>query len=349
MSSNVHTAVKEKTMTQDRKLAHRRAWLGALACTALAAGGLAHAPFAFAQAPAPGGTTVRFLVPFAPGGGADRVARMMQNKLAEALGQPVVIENRPGAGITLASNIVAKAPPDGNTIIIVTIAHAVNPALYAELPYDSAKDFTPISMVEAQPMALVVNASVPANTLAEFIALAKAKPGTLNYSSPGNGSPTHISAELLKSMAGIDIVHVPYKGAAPATADLLGGQVQLTFGTIGVVQPHIKAGKLRALAVTSAKRSPVLPDVPTMAEAGVPGYEFMSWQALLAPGKLPPEIARKLNQATVSVLNSPEVKAALIEQGSVAMPTSLEEASRYIAAETARGAKLVKQIGARPD
>jgi len=335
-------------MKNDWKGARRRAWLCALGAVGVA-GCLAQATVAFAQATPPAGTPVRFLVPFAPGGGSDRVARMMQAKLADALGQPVVIENRPGAGITLASNIVAKSPPDGNTIIIVTIAHAVNPALYAELPYDSVKDFTPISLLEAQPLALVVNASVPANTLAEFIALAKAKPGTLNYASPGNGSPTHISAELMKSMAAIDVVHVPYKGAAPATSDLLGGQVQLTFGTIGVVLPHIKSGKLRALAVTSAKRSPVLPDVPTIAEAGVPGYEFMSWQAILAPGKLPPETARRLNHAVVSVLNMPEVKASLIEQGSEATPTSLEETNRFIASEMARGAKLVKQIGARPD
>jgi len=308
-----------------------------------------HAPLATAQATAASGTPVRFLVPFPPGGGSDRVARIMQTKLADTLGQPVVIDNRPGAGITLASNLAAKAPPDGNTIIIVTIAHAVNPSLYAELPYDSVKDFTAISMVEAQPLVLVVNPSVPANTLAEFLALAKAKPGMLNYSSPGNGSPTHISAELLKSMAGIDLVHVPYKGAAPATMDLLGGQVQLTFGTIGVVVPYLKSGKLRALAVTTAKRSPVLPDVPTIAEAGVPGYEFTSWHALLAPAKLSPETARRLNQAVVSVLNSPEVKAALAEQGSEAMPTSQDEASRFLAGEMARGAKLVKQIGARPD
>ena len=302
-------------------------------------------PVALAQS----GTPVHFLVPFATGGGSDRVARIMQVKLGEVLGQPVVVENRPGGGITLASNLVAKAAPDGNTIMIVTIAHAVNPSLYSDLPYDTVKDFTPISLAEAQPMVLVVNPSVPANTLGEFIALAKAGPGKLNYSSPGNGSPTHLSAELMRSMAGVDIVHIPYKGAGPATSDLLGGQVQFTFGTIGVVVPLVKAGKLRALAVTTAKRSPVIPDVPTMAEAGLPGYELVSWQAIIAPGRMSPEVTRKLNQAVVAVLNTPEVRNSLVEQGSDVLPTSPEEASRFIAGETERYAKLVKQIGVRPD
>jgi tripartite-type tricarboxylate transporter receptor subunit TctC len=190
---------------------------------------------------------------------------------------------------------------------------------------------------------------VPANSLAEFIALAKAQPGKLNYSSPGNGSPTHLSAELMKSMTGIELVHVPYKGAGPATSDLLGGQVQLTFGTIGVVAPLVAAGKLRAIAVTTAKRSPVLPEVPTMAEAGLAGYELNSWQAIIAPGKMPAETTRKLNQAVVAVLNTPEVKRTLNDQGSEALPTSPEDTARFMAEETARYAKIVKQIGVRPD
>ncbi len=321
----------------------RRHALTALAAVSFAAASLLVSP-AMGQSGA-----ARYLVPFTPGGGSDLVARAMQTRLAAVLGQPVIIENRPGGGITLASNLVAKAAPDGNTFLIVTIAHAVNPSLYTEMPYDSVKDFTPVSLVTAAPLILVINPSVPAKSLADLIALAKAKPGALNYASPGNGSPTHLSAELMKSMAGIDVVHIPYKGAGPATTDLLGGQVQMTFSSVGVVLPHIRAGKLVPIAATTVKRSSVLPDLPTMAEGGLPGYSLVSWQAILAPARLPPEVARKLNQAIVTTLNSPEVKENLNKQGYDATPSSIEETGRFIASEMARYAKLVKTVGVRPD
>ena len=311
-------------------------------------------PVLWMQAPIAHGQTdtgkpLRFLVPFTPGGGSDLVARAMQSKLSAALGQPVIIENRPGGGITLASNLVAKAAPDGNTILIVTIAHAVNPSLYSELPYDSVKDFTAISMAVAAPLVLVVHPSVQAKTLVELIALAKTRPGVLNYASPGNGSPTHLSAELLKSMTGVDIVHILYKGAGPATTDLLGGQVQLTFSSIGVVSSHIKAGKLRALAVTTARRSPLLPDVPAVSEAALPGYELVSWQAILAPAKLLADVTRKLNLALAVVFNAPEVKDSLLAQGYDGIPGSPEDASRFIISEMERYARIVKRVGVRPD
>jgi len=323
----------------------RRALLSAapvLLSTALLAPGTVSAQISDAK-------VVRFLVPFTPGGGSDLVARAMQTKLSAVLGQSVVIENRPGGGITLAANLVAKSAPDGNTFMIVTIAHAVNPALYTEMPYDTARDFTPISLVTAAPMLLVTNPTVPVKTVAELVALAKAKPGTLNYATPGNGSPAHLSAELLKSLAGIDIMHIPYKGAGPATTDLLGGQVQMTFSSMGVVLPHIKAGKLRAIAVTTAKRSNVLPEVPTVAESGVPGYELTSWQGIMAPAKLPPAVARRLNQAVIDTLNAPEVREGLRGQGYDSTPTSLEETSRFVNNELTRYARLVKAVGVRPD
>jgi tripartite-type tricarboxylate transporter receptor subunit TctC len=327
-----------ETLSGYRRMLLRALAIGSLPAACLPMGN------ALAQANA-----ARFLVPFTPGGGSDLVARAMQTRLAAALGQPVVIENRPGGGITLASNLVAKAAPDGNTFLIVTIAHAVNASLYTEMPYDTVRDFTPISLVTAAPLILVVHPSVPAKNMAELIALAKSKPGVLNYASPGNGSPTHLSAELLKSMAGIDIVHIPYKGAGPATTDLLSGQVQMTFSSVGVALPHIKAGKLRPLAVTTNKRSAVLADVPTIAEAALPGYSLVSWQAIVAPAKMSAEASLRLNQAVVATLNSSEVKESLSAQGYDATPSSIEEASRFISSEVARYAKLVKSIGVRPD
>jgi len=323
--------------------ATRRPVLRALAASLLLGCSLAGGA-AFAQ-----GAAARYIVPFTPGGGSDLVARAMQNKLAELLRQPVVIENRPGGGITLAANLVAKAAPDGNTFMIVTIAHAVNPSLYSEMPYDTQKDFTPISLVTAAPMILVTHPAVPVKTVAELISLAKSKPNTLNYATPGNGSPAHLSGELLKSMAALDIVHIPYKGAGPATTDLLGGQVQMTFSSVGVVLPHIKAGKLRAIAVTTKGRSNVLPEVPTITESGLPGYELISWQAVMAPAKLPPAVAQRLNKAVVDTLNAPEVRDSLKGQGYDSTPTSLEETTRFVNTELTRYAKLVKTVGVRPD
>ena len=329
--------------------ARRRALRNGASALLVGSAVLASAWSGAAQAQAAQGGAARYIVPFTPGGGSDLVARAMQTKLAELLKQPVVIENRPGGGIPLAASLVGKAAPDGNTFMIVTIAHAVNPALYSEMPCDTQKDFTPISLVTAAPMILVTNPGVPARTVAELIALAKAKPNTLNYATPGNGSPAHLSGELLKGMAGLDIVHIPYNGAGPATTDLLGGQVQMTFSSVGVVLPHIKAGKLRALAVTTKGRSGVLPEVPTINESGLPGYELISWQAVMAPAKLPPAVAQRLNKAVVDTLNAPEVRDSLKGQGYDSTPTSLEETTRFVNAELTRYAKLVKTVGVRPD
>lgn len=292
---------------------------------------------------------LRLVVPFAPGGGSDLVARAIGEKLSTRLNRPVVVDNRPGAGIVVGSNFVAKSPPDGNTILIVTIAHAVNPSLYSELPYDTEKDFTPISRSTDAPMVLVVHPSVQAKSVKELIELARKNPGKLNYATPGNGSPAHLSAEMLKSMAGIDITHVPYKGAGPATADLLGGQVQMTFSSLGVVGGHLKSGALRALGVTSRNRSKALPDVPTIAEAALPGYEVISWQGILGPGDMPKDVLDNLNQALVDVMKDPALIETLAKSGYEAVYSSPDEFRSFISDELKRWRGVVKTIGVRPD
>lgn len=297
----------------------------------------------------PAGRPMRLVVPFTPGGGSDTVARAIGNKLSDVLRRQVVVDNRPGGGITIGSDLVAKSAPDGNTVLIVTIAHAVNPSLHKTLPYDTEKDFSPISLVTAAPLILVVHPSVPAKSVRELIAIAKSRPGQLDYASPGNGSPTHLAAEMFKSMAGVSVTHIPYKGAAPAMTDLLGGQVQLTFSSPGVAPPFVKAGKLRALAVTTAQRSRFFPELPTIAEAGLPGYELVSWQGILAPGKTPREIVSQLNAAIVTVLNMPDLKEYLAGRGYDATGSTAERFASFISSEIQRWGKLVKSIGARVD
>lgn len=291
----------------------------------------------------------RFIVPFTAGGGTDGTARFMQQALSDHLGATVVIENRPGGGTTLGANMVANAPPDGSVFMLVTIAHAVNPSLYPHLPYDTEKDLLPISLVTSAPMIMVVNPSVPVHTLQEFIAMAKAKPGGLNYASPGNGSPANLAGELLKSMAKIDVLHVPYKGAGPATNDLLGGRVQMTFSSQVVILPFIRSGKVRAIAGTTERRSPALPDLPTMAESGLPGYTLTSWQAVVAPGKTPPEVAQRLNNAVVACLNEPQVRHNLVQQGLEVTPSSLQEAKTFVDREIKRFHTLIAETGIRAD
>lgn len=299
--------------------------------------------------PDTGSRPLRFVVPFTPGGGSDNVARALSPKLSQVLGRPVVIDNRPGAGITLGSDLVAKAPGDGNTILIVTIAHAVNPSLYKKLPYDTEKDFAPLTLVTTGPLVLVVHPSLPVKSVSDLVALAKAKPQQLNYSTPGNGSPAHLSGEMFKSLAGVQIEHVPYKGASGATIDLLAGNVQLTFSAVSVAPQLIKAGKLRGLAVTTATRARALPELPTMAEAGLKGYEVVSWQGILAPGKTPKETVDKLHHALATTIGSAEVKEILGRQGYDAMVTTPEQFSSYISREIRRWSKLVESIGMRPD
>lgn len=292
---------------------------------------------------------IRLVVGYAAGGSTDVIARLVGQKLSEALGQPVVIENRPGAGATIASDYAAKAAPDGYTLFMSTIANTINTSLYAKLPFDFARDFAPISLVATVPNVLVVNPAVPAKDLKELIALAKSKPGEINFASSGSGSSIHLSGELFNLVAGVKTVHVPYKGSAPAVTDLIGGQVQMMFDNLSSSLPHVRAGKLRALAVTGATRSAAAPDIPTMAEAGLPGYEITSWFALVAPAKTPPEILARLNAETTKILKLADVKEKLAGLGAEASSSSPDFLAEYIRTETAKWAKVVKASGARAD
>jgi len=293
---------------------------------------------------------IRLVVPFPPGGATDILARDVAQKLTEAWGQQVIVDNRPGAGGNIGSELVAKSAPDGYTLEMGTVGtHAINASLYAKMPYDHVKDFVPVILVAGVPNVLVVNPAVPANSVAELIAYAKANPGKLNFASSGNGTSIHLSGELFKFMAGVQMTHVPYKGSAPALQDLIGGQVQLMFDNLPPSLPQIKAGKLRALAVTSLARAPALPDVPTMAEAGLPGYEASSWFGVLAPAGTPPAIVTKLNAEIAKWLATPEAKEKLSKQGANAAGGTPEDFAKHIAAETAKWAKVVKDSGAKID
>jgi len=292
---------------------------------------------------------VRFIVPFPPGGGNDIVGRIVALRLSEALGQPVVVDNRGGAGGTIGTDIVAKSPPDGHTLLINNISLAVNATLFEKLPYDTLRELAPVTLVGRQPNLLVVNPSVPAQSVRELLALAKAKPGQINYGSGGVGTASHLATELMKLTAQIELVHVPYKGLGPALTDLIGGQVQLIISTMASASPQVKAGKLRALAVTTARRSSFFPEVPTMDEAGVRGYEFDTWYGLLVPAGTPRPIVQRLNQETARVLNSAAVKEQFTPQGLEAAPGSPEQFGAYLKAEVDKWRKVVKASGAKPE
>ena len=293
---------------------------------------------------------IKIVVPFPPGGATDILARAIGFELQKAWGQSVVIENKPGAGGNTGADLVAKSPPDGYTLIMATVGtHAINMSLYTKMPYDAVKDFEPIVLVAGVPNLLVVHPSVPAKTVKELTALAKAQPGKLNVASSGNGTSIHLAAELYKQMAGVDILHVPYKGSAPAVADLLGGQVQMMFDNMPVSLPHAKAGKLRALAVTSLKRSPALPDVPTMDEEGLKGFDATSWFGLLAPAGTPKDIIAKLNAASVAALATPDMRERLAAQGADPVGNTPDQFAAFIKAEIEKWAKIVKASGARVD
>src|SRR5215468_9311725 len=249
---------------------------------------------------------IRFVVPYPPAGGTDVVARILSEPLGAALGQPIIIDNRGGAAGNLGTDIAAKAAPDGYTVLFTLSSHTINPKLYEKLPFDVERDFVPISLAALSPQILVAHPSVPANNIRELIALAKSQPGKLNFASVGTGSPAHIAGELLKLKAGIDMVHVPYKGGGPAITDTIGGQVQLLFVSMPAAWQHVKAGKLKAIAVASAKRSVAAPDLPTIAESGVPDYAVESWYGAFAPAKTPPAAVAKLNAAFVKVLDNPQ-------------------------------------------
>jgi tripartite-type tricarboxylate transporter receptor subunit TctC len=308
------------------------------------------AAIAGAQAPAYPTKPIRLVVPFPAGGATDILAREVAKHLTDAWGQSVVVDNRPGAGGNIGSELVAKAAPDGYTLEMGTVGtHAINASLYSKMPYDHVKDFVPVILVAGVPNVLEVNPALPVNSVQELIAYAKANPGKLNFASSGSGTSIHLSGELFKVMAGVQMTHVPYKGSAPALQDLIGGQVQLMFDNLPPSLPQIKAGKLRALAVTSAGRAPALPDTPTVAEAGLPGFEASSWFGVLAPAGTPPEIVNKLNAEIAKWLASPGAKEKLANVGANIAGGTPEDFARHIQAETTKWAKVVKESGAKVD
>jgi tripartite-type tricarboxylate transporter receptor subunit TctC len=277
------------------------------------------------------GRPIKLVVPYAPGGGADGVARIVAKKVSESIGQPIVIENKGGAGAIVGTDLVAKAEPDGYTLLLGQSGPiSINPAVYKSLTYDPVKDFAPITMTTAYPYILVVNADLPASTLQELVVLARSKPGALNYGSTGVGAANHLVAELFNSKAGLQMTHVPYRGTALAVGDLVAGQLSLVFGDPISVLAHIMSGKLRALAVTSLERSPVAPDVPTVAESGYPGFEALAWHGIVAPAKTPPAIIAKLNQQFVAAVHDPDTKALLANQAMQAVGSAPEVFAAFI-------------------
>lgn len=289
---------------------------------------------------------IRLIVPFPPGGGTDILARAIGQKLTESMGQNVIVDNRPGAGGNLGAELAAKAAPDGYTIMMVSASYAVNASLY-KLAFDPVKDFAAVTQVASVPFALVANPSVPANNIKELLALAQAKPGQFNYASSGNGSSPHLAGELLAMMTGIKIVHVPYKGGGPAVADLIGGQVQLMFNTVVQSLPLIKSGKLKALAVSSPKRSSALPEVPTIAESGVPGYDVTNWFGILAPRANSRQVIERLNREIVQHLQSPELRSRLAAEGADPIGSSAAEFERLIVSDIEKYVRIVKATGTR--
>ena len=292
---------------------------------------------------------IRWVVPFPPGGAMDVIARTLGERAGRALGQPFVIENRPGAGGNIGADAVAKSPADGYTIMITSIGMATNKALYAKLSYDPAKDFAPISLLAVVPNVLVVNANSPDKTVADVIAHAKREPGKLTYASAGNGTSIHLAGEVFASMAGLNLLHVPYMGSGPAVTDMLGGQVDLMFDSITSAAPHIQSGKLRALGVTSARRSATLPNVPTIAEAGVPGYEVSPWFAVFAPAGTPAPIVQKLNAALLDAMKQPDTQARFDAIGAQPIGSTPAELAAHVDKEMARWGKLIKERNIRMD
>jgi tripartite-type tricarboxylate transporter receptor subunit TctC len=292
---------------------------------------------------------IRVVVPFPPGGGTDLMARTVVQKLGESLGATIVIDNRGGAGGTIGTELVAKSPPDGYVLLVVSASHAINPGLYRKLPYDSVRDFAPVTMLTSGPGLLVVHPSVPVRTVKEFIALARSRPGQLNYASAGIGTPPHLAGELFKTLAGVDIVHVPYKGNGPAYTDLIGGHVSVMFPTIPTAIPHVRAGKLRALAVTTRSRTAITPELPTISESGVPGYDVSSWYGLLAPAGTPAATVARLQREIVKVLRLPDVSEKLMAQGLDLVGNTPEEFAAILKSEIAKWAKVVTASGARVD
>ncbi len=304
---------------------------------------------AAAQAQAYPSKPIRFLVPFAPGGGNDVVARLIGGKLSEAWNQQVVVDNRGGAGGNIAAEIVARSTPDGYTIFLFNSANAIAPSLYKNVPFDPLRDFEPVILISTSPFALVVHPATPAQSVKELIALAKAKPKGYVYASGGNGSSTHLAAEQFKQMAGIELVHVPYKGAGPAFIDLLAGHVTLYFASIPPALPHVKSGRVRALGISSERRSPLWPDLPTISEAGLPGYESGASYGLVTPARTPAVVVRKLNADVAKILSEPDVRSRLASQGMDIAAGTPQDFARSMKAEIAKWAQVIKTSGARVD
>lgn len=293
---------------------------------------------------------IKLVVPYAPGGATDILGRTLAEKLSQSIGQPVVVDNKPGAGGLIGANFVAKSPADGYTLLVSSAAtHAINKFLYSSMPYDQVKDFASVTLLATYPNVLVVHPSVPAKSVSELIDLAKAKPGTLNFASTGVGGTSHLAGELFKMMTGTDIVHVAYKGSGPAVTDLLGGQVPMMFDSVASALPHVTAGKLRALGVTGKSRSPALPQVPTVAESGLPGFEASAWNGINAPAGTPPQVLRRLNAEILKVLALPEVKERFAKVGAEPAGGTPEQFDAFMAAETEKWGKVVKQSGAKAD
>ncbi len=292
---------------------------------------------------------IRMLVGFPPGGAADIMARIVGQKLAESFQQQIVVDNRPGAGSAIASEMTARAAPDGYTLLMIGASHAVNAGLHKKLPYDPVKDFAAVIRVASAPVVLVANPSLPAQSVSELIEMARAKPGQLNFASGGSGSVTHLSGELLKLMANINLTHVPYKGGSLALADVISGQMPLLFFSLPGALPQIKAGRVKAIAVTSTKRSIAAPEIPTIAESGVAGYEATSWSGVLAPAATPKEIVGKLNAEILRALRSADVADAITRQGADPVGSTPGEFETYLKSEVAKWTKVIRDAGLRPD
>jgi len=326
-----------------------RAVATSVGAAALALAALLAPQIAPAQAGAYPDKPLRFVVPYPPGGGTDVIARIVQERFQAALGQPVVIENRGGAAGSIGTDVVAKSAPDGYTVLFTLSSHTINPAIYPKLPFNTAKDFEPVGTVASLPQILVASPQFPANTVAELITMAKSRPDSLAYASVGNGSPGHLAGELFKLRTGVTMTHIPYKGGGPAVTDVMGGQVPLLWVSIPAAAQFVKTGKLKALAVSTLKRSAAFPDVPTMQEAGVADFEVDSWYAMFVPAKTPKPVIDKLNRALNSVVHEPAIRDKLLAQGSEGVGGTPEALGKAVDAEMLKWAKLAKDANIKAD
>lgn len=327
----------------------RRSLLGRTLCSATVLSLALTTPLAALADGAYPDKPIKFVVPYPPGGGTDVVARIVQQRLQAALGQPIVIDNKGGAGGSLGTDLVAKAAPDGYTVLFTLSSHTINPAIFPKLPFDTIKDFEPVGLVASLPQLLAANMAVPVRNVADVVAQAKAAPDKFSFASVGNGSPGHLAGELMVLRTGAQMAHIPYRGGGPAVTDVIGGQVPLLWVSIPAAAAQVKAGKLRALAVSTTKRSSAFPDVPTMQEAGVPDFEVDSWYAMLVPAKTPRPIIDKLNKALNTVLAEPAIRAQLLDQGADAVGGTPEALGKVIAAEVPKWIKLAKDANIKAD